>query len=214
MTKPSLTERQNNVYEYIRSYIRVHQKPPTIAEIGAALSIRSTNGVHKLVVVLERKGYITRTPRVSRGIALADSDDPFALTEAPPLLPVIGRVRSDQPDQLRLHPAGALLVDPRLLGPAQANSCIITVAGDDGMQDLGIRKGDFLIVEQTDWQQILNGELSAVLIGERVIARWFDFARNRFHLRPSARGYTDESFRFDSPGCHIIGRVLSVMRKL
>jgi len=214
MTKPSLTERQNSVYEYIRSYIREHQKPPTMAEIGAALSIRSTNGVHKFVVVLERKGYITRTPRVSRGIALSDSDDPFALTEAPPLLPVLGRVRSDQPENLRLHPTGALLVDPRLLGPAHADSCVITVAGDDGMQDLGIRKGDFLIVQETDWSQLLNGELAAALIGERVIARLFDFSRNRYHLRPTARGYKEEAFRPKATGCHVIGRVLGVMRKL
>lgn len=214
MTKPGLTGSQNRVYECIRSFFREHQKPPTLAEIGTALSINSSNGVRKLVIALEGKGYITRTPRVSRGIALADTDDPFTLTETPPLLPVLGRVRSDQPERLRSHPAGALLVDPRLLGRVQEDACVITVSGDDGMQEQGIRRGDFLIVEETDWQQLLNGELAAALIGERVLARRFDFSRNRFHLRPAARGYEEESFRPETPGCYIIGRVLGVMRKL
>ncbi len=214
MTRPALTPSQNRVFDFIRSHIRDQQTPPTLAEIGAALSLRSTNGVHKLVLALEQKGYITRTPMVSRGISLAESDDPFTLTEAPPLLPIVGKVRSDRPDQLRRNPAGALVVDPRFLGRAGAASCIIAISGDDGMLELGIRRSDLLLVEETDWQQLLNGELSAAIIGERIIARRFDFARNRFHLRSSARGYTEESFRADSPGCHIIGRVLSVMRKL
>ncbi len=214
MQKPGLTAGQNRVFDYIRSYIRENQKPPTFAEIGEALSIRSTNGVHKHIAALERKKYINRTPRVSRGISLADSDDPFILTDAPPLLPVIGRVRSDKPQQLRHHPAGALLVDPRLLGRAEADSCVIAISGDDGMQDLGIRKGDFLIVEETDWSQLLNGELVAALIGERIIARLFDFSRNRFHLRPTARGYKEEAFRSDASGCHVIGRVQSIMRNI
>lgn len=214
MQKPGLTASQNRVYEFIRSYIRDNQKPPTFVEIGEALSIRSTNGVHKHVAALEQKTYIKRTPRVSRGIALAESDDPFTLTQAPPLLPVIGSVRSDKPDQLRRLPAGALLVDPRLLGRAEADACLIAISGDDGMQDLGIRKGDFLIVEETDWSQLLNGELVAALIGERVIARLFDFARNRFRLRPTARGYKEEAYRSDAAGCHVIGRVQSIMRNI
>ncbi|MGB5354237.1 MAG: S24 family peptidase, partial [Woeseia sp.] len=184
-----------------------------LVEIGEALSIRSTNGVHKLVKTLEAKGYITRTPRVSRGIALAETSTALS-ADSHPLLPVVSRVRSDQPDRLRAHPVASLLVDPRLLGRVQEDACVIAVSGDDGMEEQGIRRGDFLVVEETDWQQLLNGELAAVLIGEGIIARYFEFTRNRLHLRPSARGYEKESFHPNSPGCHIIGRVLSVMRKL
>ena len=214
MIKPSLTERQNQVYEFIRSYMRDQQKPPTMAEIGNALSIRSTNAVHKFVVALEQKGYITRTPRVSRGIALTEAGDHLAFTEPPSLLPIIGLARSDQPSQLRLHPAGTLHVDARLLGRAEADTCLIAIAGDDGMSEQGIRMSDFLIVEETNLDQLFSNELVAVLIGERIIARSFDFSSKRFHLRPAARGYAAESFAPDSPGCHVIGRVLSVMRKI
>jgi len=212
--KPSLTERQNQVYEFLRSYIRDHQKPPTMAEIGNALSIRSTNAVFKFVVALEKKGYLTRTPRVSRGIALTQAGDQLSFTRPPPLLPIIRAARSDQPEQLRHHPTGALHVDARLLGPTDADVCLVTVAGDDGMSEQGIRMGDFLIVEETNQEQLFSGELVAVVIGERIMARSFDFSRNRLHLQPSARGYAAESFPPDSPGCHIIGRVLGVMRKL
>ena len=47
-----LTERQNQVYEFLRTYVRRNGKPPTLKEIGAHLDIRSTNAVFKMLSVL------------------------------------------------------------------------------------------------------------------------------------------------------------------
>ncbi|WP_243665197.1 LexA family protein [Rhodothermus marinus] len=60
--KGRLTARQNEAYEFIRTYQRRHHKPPTLQEIGEALGIRSTNGVFKLLRALEKKGYLRRDP--------------------------------------------------------------------------------------------------------------------------------------------------------
>ena len=80
--KARLTERQNQAYEFIRSYLRQHRRPPTLKEIGGALGIRSSNGVFKLLQALEHKGYIRRVPHEARGLSLAEDDaDPFALDE-------------------------------------------------------------------------------------------------------------------------------------
>ena len=210
-----LTERQNQLYEFIRTFIRDRGKPPTIKEIGGALAIRSTNGVHKQLVALEKKGYITRTARESRGLSLVDEDDPFAFDEGTPSLPLISRTHSAEPDELRRRPASYFDVDAKLLGRLDPDTCLIARAGDDGMARAGILKGDLLLVEERRWGQIANGTLVAALVGEALLARAFDFANNRIHLRPADRAtYTDESYPVLSPECHVIGPIVGVMRRL
>lgn len=60
----------------IATSIRERGYPPTIREIGAAVGIKSTNGVNDHLDSLERKGMIRRSRIVSRGITItAQRDD-------------------------------------------------------------------------------------------------------------------------------------------
>lgn len=208
-----LTERQNQVYEYVRAHIRRHGKPPTLQEIGRALAIRSSNGVHKLVTALEAKGYLRRTPFESRGLALV-TDDQLAPENDAPYLPVVARATSRDPAHIRPRFGRALLVDPQLLGAASPDQCLVAPAGDDGMNGDGLRKGDLLVVEEVGWSEIRNGELVAVLFDDRLVARRFDVANGRLHLRPADRTYAEEVADPGDPGCHVIGRIRAVLRKL
>ena len=211
--RPRLTERQNQVLEFIRAYLREHRKPPTYQEIGDALAIRSTNGVRKQLLALEDKGYLRREPRAARGLFLLDEEpDAFALDAGPPTLPVVSRTRSDAPEALRSRPAGSLAVDPRLLGHADPDRCLLARAGDDGMNGDGIRKGDLLIIEERPRAEVPNGVVAA-LVGEQLLARRYDWANGRVHLRPADRTYAEETFPPDDPGCHVIGPVLGLIRR-
>ena len=78
----------------------------------------------------------------------------------------------------------------------------------------GIHKGDLLVIEETSWEDLENGEVAACLVGEMLYARRFFFLNDRIHLRPADRHYTEEMFAPDDPGCHVVGRVLSIMRRL
>lgn len=210
-----LTERQNQVYEFVRAYVRERGKPPTLQEIGRALALRSTHAVHKLVAALEKKGYVTKTPNEARGLALVGAgDDAFAFDEGPPSLPLVSRTSSREPERLRVRPAGYLHVDPRLVDRADPDRCLVGRAGDDGMNGDGIRKGDFLVVEEAEPADLRNGEVVCVLLEERLVARRFDAANGRLHFRPADRTYAEEVFAPGDPGCHVVGRVLAVMRKL
>lgn len=209
-----LTERQNEAFEFMREYARVHRKPPTLTEIGAALGIRSTNAVTKIVRALEAKGYLVRTPNVARGLSLVTPDDPFAPDDGgAPVLPIVSRTSSAAPDALRRRPAGYLAVDPLLLGRGvDPEACLIARAGDDGMNPDGVRKGDFVVVEETE--ALRNGELAAFLVGEALHVRRYHLANGRLHLRPADRRYTEETFPPGDPACHVVGRVLAVLRKV
>lgn len=71
-----LTARQAAIMEAIAKSIRERGYPPTIREIGAAVGIKSTNGVNDHLDSLERKGMIRRSRIVSRGITItAQRDD-------------------------------------------------------------------------------------------------------------------------------------------
>ena len=65
-----LTARQSQVLEFIRYFIDDRGYPPTIREIGPQLGMTSYNGVVCHLLMLEKKGYITREEKLSRGIRL------------------------------------------------------------------------------------------------------------------------------------------------
>jgi repressor LexA len=213
MSAPRLTERQNQVYEFLRDYIRRQGKPPTLQEIGDALAIRSTNGVHKLVRALESRGLVRREPHAARGLSLVESDDVGNHDGVPSLL-LVNRPNSYQPDSLRRRPRGAVYVDPRFLGEADPDGCLVARAGDDGMTGEGIRRGDFLVVQQVHLEDLAPDELAAVLLGERIVVRRVRLERDRLYLHPADRTYLDEDYAPDDPECHVIGRVTALMRPL
>ena len=65
-----LTNRQKDVYEFIRDKITNRGYGPTVREIGERFDISSPNGVMCHLKALEKKGLITRSPNKSRAIEL------------------------------------------------------------------------------------------------------------------------------------------------
>src|SRR5689334_6364314 len=74
-----LTDRQQQVLEYIRSSITQRGYPPTLREIGAHMGIRSTNGVNDHLRALERKGYLTREDMKSRALRPMENGRPMEM---------------------------------------------------------------------------------------------------------------------------------------
>jgi len=218
-----LTERQNQVYEFLRDYSRRNGRPPTIKEIGASLGVRSTNGVHKMLVALETKGFITRTPNEARGLQIV-GEGGFADDEPPGVLMLklkegVGRRARLMTSETADHPLPRsrrpLLIDPSLLpDDVDLDDCLGVVAGDDGMNGAGVRKGDLVVVEERDWRDMPNDVLAAVLFFDRVVIRRFEFANERLHFRAADRTYADEAVRPDDPEFFVIGRALAMMRPL
>lgn len=211
---PRLTQRRNQAYEFIRSFVRKRGKPPTLEEIGQALSIRSMNGVHKHLVALEKKGYIRRLPNEARGIELVGGG--ASLGDGVPSLPLVSRTSSARPHDLRRRPSAYLYADPLCLGGADEDACVIGRAGDDGMSGIGIFKGDYLVIEEQRWQKLDNGCIVAALVADLLLARTYYRSRVSGHitLKPEARSYSEEAFGPRDDGYHVIGPVRSTMRVL
>ena len=210
-----LTERQNQVFEFIRSHTRDAGRPPTIVEIGRHLGLRSSNGVHKLLVALQAKGYIERVRHEARGITVVDDDAPaFAFDDGPPSVFMPRTVTSAVAQRPLARGRQPILVDPKVLPRGVAlDDCLAVVVGDDGMNGDGIRKNDLVVVEEADWRDVPNGTVVVVLFDDRVAVRRFDAANGRLHFRASDRTYADETFSPADETCYVVGPVRALMRK-
>jgi repressor LexA len=213
--RPVLTERQNQIFEFVRTYQVENGRPPTIAEIGRALAIRSTNGVFKQLQALEAKGYLHREAHAARGLRIVEGETPPQVSALPGnAIPLVSRTKSDSPELLRRRPLGTMTVDSRLLDGRDSSRFVVGIAGDDAMRPVGIHKGDFLTIEEQPEMSFKSGDLVAVLLDEALVARVFTRQTGMVHLQPADRSYAEDVFAPDAPGYYVIGCVRSVMRKL
>lgn len=71
-----LTERQREVLEFIRDYIREKGYPPSVRDIGAGVNLASTSSVQAALDALIGAGYLRRDQRLPRALVLLDEPRP------------------------------------------------------------------------------------------------------------------------------------------
>lgn len=72
--KRPLTARQRQVYDFIRDFIARRGYQPSIGDISTHFQFGVRHGAWCHLKALEKKGWITRDQRVSRGIVLVDQE--------------------------------------------------------------------------------------------------------------------------------------------
>lgn len=204
-----LTERQQEIFDYIAGIIRSRGAPPTIREIMDRFDINSTNGVRTTLAALEKKGHIRRHPRLSRGIELVDSSpEPVSLDTLE--VPVLGRVAAGAPILAEEHVEATVHID-RSLAPSGGNVFALRVQGDS-MIDAGILDGDIVVARQ---QETANrGEIIVALIDDEATVKRFEQGPDGVRLLPENPAYSpivvtgDDGVEF-----RIAGRVVGLMRQ-
>lgn len=68
MSKQPLTDRQREVLDFIKSYIKEEGFPPTRAEIADHFGFKSHNASNDFVKILKEKGFISVKADANRGI--------------------------------------------------------------------------------------------------------------------------------------------------
>ena len=79
----SLTRRQKDLQLFLQRTIDATGVAPTFAEMCAAVGLKSTSGITRILAGLERRGYIKRTPKLPRAIDILKR-----VPEPPPAHPV------------------------------------------------------------------------------------------------------------------------------
>ena len=170
----SLTERQREIYDFVRDKIVNRGYGPTVRDIGAHFGIRSPNGVMCHLKALEKKGLIAREPGKSRAIQLADP--PRARTS----LPLVGLVAAGSPV---LAEEQTETVDFSPLFESDDHFCL-RVKGDSMIED-HIDEGDYVVVRKQPTAR--NGEIVVALVdegSEATLKRYFR-ETNRIRLQPA-----------------------------
>ena len=135
-----LTPRQRQVLELIRDALDESGRPPTRAEIAAALNFRSPNAAEEHLRALERKGAIELVPGTSRGIRMKDSlRDQLGL-------PLVGHVAAGSPILAEEHIEARYRIDPGMF--SKRPHFLLRVNGMS-MRDAGILDGDLVAVHRT-----------------------------------------------------------------
>ena len=167
MNENTLTARQAEILELIRSYIEEEGCPPTRAEIAATLGFRSANAAEDHLRALQRKGYIEMIPGSSRGIRLLDEEaEEYGL-------PVVGRVAAGEPILAEQNIEDYCPLEGDAFHPRA--DYLLRVRGDS-MQDIGIHDGDLLAVHRTPRAE--NGQVVVARLDDDVTVK-------RFRLRGS-----------------------------
>lgn len=195
----SLTERQREIYEFIREKIEVRGYGPTVREIGAGFAIRSPNGVMCHLKALEKKGIIKRTGFRARAIQLVDHRPSSAG------LPLLGAVAAGSPTEAVAQEERLEFGD--LFGGRDHYA--LRVRGQSMIEN-HIDHGDYVIIRKQETAQ--NGERVVAMIDDEVTLKRFFKEKNRIRLEP-ANGTMSPIIVDDVEDVRILGVLVGVMRK-
>lgn len=203
--RPPLTERQQQMLDFIEHVVTTTGFPPSIRQIGEALNISSTNGVRAHLKALEKKGYIHRSLRTSRGIAMLDRvKNTVAEATETVAVPILGRVTAGTPILAVENHDGHLVLDPSLVNGDDVFA--LRVEGDS-MIEAGILDGDYVLVRRQESAR--NGDIVVALLedDEVTVKRFFREA-DGIRLQP-------ENQRLEPiwvPNVSICGKVTGLIR--
>jgi repressor LexA len=204
-----LTDREREVYDFVRAYTSRHGLPPKLREIGTQLGIVSRGTVHRYLRAIEDKGLIAIIPDRARGIRLVsqgEGDTTAGMSrESRAVLPVLGRIAAGLPIEA-IPDETEIDLSEFFMGP---NRFVLRVDGES-MIEAGILHGDMVIVESRNSAR--DGEIVVALIDNQE-ATLKTFRRNpdgSITLRPANRSMTP--MRFAAERVAIQGVVVGQMR--
>jgi repressor LexA len=203
MVERSLTKRQQEIFDFVRSYVGDHGYPPTVRDIGKAVGLASSSTVHAHLANLEKHGLLRRDPTKPRAIEVLK--DKARQAVGPGRLPVVGQVAAGQP-VLAEENIEEYVPVPGIAG-GDDGEFVLRVRGDS-MKDAGILEGDFVIVRKQE--TAVDGEIVVALVGEEATVK--RFFKEPDHIRLQPENATMEPIR--TRDVSILGRVVGVFRKV
>lgn len=194
-----LTERQREIYEFIREKIDARGYGPTVREIGLHFDIKSPNGVMCHLKALEKKGLIIREEHSARAIKLVNHRRPgFAL-------PLLGKVAAGSPIAA-IEQDESLEFENVFGGP---DRFVLQVRGNSMIEN-HIEDGDYVIIRKQENAE--NGAQVVAMVDGDVTLKKFYKERDHVRLEP-ANGEMSPIIVDGTQDCRILGVLVGVARK-
>jgi repressor LexA len=203
-----LTERQQEIWDFLVQYVDGHGYPPTVREIGERVGLASPSTVHAHLANLERAGLLKRDPTKPRALELIGRERSRAADGADVIrLPLVGEIAAGSP----------LLADENiedyLAMPIRTKGDFLLRVKGDSMVNAGILDGDLVIVQRSE--EARNGEIVVALAGDdesadEATVKTFYRENGRIRLQPENAALAP----IYAGHVQILGRVVGVFREL
>lgn len=143
-SKLKLTKRQSEVFDFLCYFNEKEKMSPTYREIANHFEF-NTKAAADHIRALEKKGFICRHGRRSRGIEIIF---PLEKTSSNTIsVPVLGDIPAGSPEQITEHHDKIITIDASLIkGPKHHHFFALKVKGDS-MIGRGIHDGDWIIAD-------------------------------------------------------------------
>jgi repressor LexA len=196
--QPKLTERQQEVYDFIHDKIQERGYGPTVREIGLRFDIRSPNGVMCHLQALVKKGLIRREPNMSRAISVVGGLSPDKG------IPLVGRVAAGQPVQMFEQSERVDFGDMF----SHRSYFALEVRGQSMIED-HIQDGDFVVVRKQPTARDGQIVVASVDGGEATLKRIYREKGGKFRLVPANNSMKP----IVTKNVEVLGVVAGVVRK-
>lgn len=218
-----LSPKHIRILEFLAKYQGENDRPPSIREICAQVKISSTSVVNYDLDQLERRGFIIRDDRVSRGLRLTDKIKEVVQMAGDLLrIPILGPIAAGiplpdlQPGMTFYTENEANAVDiARSLLPAKekGNDLFALEVKGDSMIDAMINDGDIVVMKPA--VEARNGEMVAVWLPDKNEAtlKYFYKEKDGYTLKPANPSMKPIHIAKSHP-LEIKGKVVMVIRKM
>lgn len=175
----TLTKRQEEILNLIKSHISDFGFPPTRADIARTLGFKSPNAAEQHLRAIEKKGFISILSGASRGIVLSNAENDE--------IPVIGLVAAGGPILAEENVEKTIPRSKNLL--ASEIDFYLRVKGDS-MVDVGIFEEDLIGVSKKTSPK--TGSIVVARINNEVTVKTLiELNQSKVVLRPENQNYSD-----------------------
>ncbi len=198
-----LTEIQKKILEFLIEQKVNRGIPPTLAEIAKYFGYRNRATVQQHLQAIEKKGYIKRNPKLSRGIELT-LEDKFFIPR-----PVLGEVAAGNP--LTIYPDAIDSIELPTIARMPKDSFLLRVKGDS-LKDAYIFSGDIVIVNPN--LEPKNGQIVVAVLDDAAVVKRFYKKKNEIELVSENPEYKPIVIEKKYPSFKLVGIVIGIYRSM
>jgi repressor LexA len=196
-----LTERQQQVFDFITAYLDTHGCPPTLREISEHIQTKGTVSAIRHLDALESKGWIQRRTGSSRSITLTGR------ITGTVSVPIVGRVRAGVPTLAIEEIEGYCSLDKSWV--PDIGCFFLRVVGDSMIED-HILEGDLALIRPQVTAD--DGDIVVAMIDDEATLKRFYRDEKMGTIMLEARNPKYHSYIFAPEDVTIIGKLIRTVR--
>ncbi len=204
--KKPLTQKQSEVFDFVKKYIADHGFPPSVREICKALGLSSPATVQVHLQHLKEAGKIKNTSNKFRTIEVIGENEYLNKDEDVIKVPLLGKITAGNPIEAIERPNEYFNL-PAALVPSKETVFTLEVSGES-MINKGIFDGDYVIVKKQNVAR--NGDIVVAMTDENEVTLK-TFYKEDGHIRLQPENDTMKPFIF--PNITILGVAIGLFRK-